>query len=105
MRCGNVSHFPRLPRYFEPLSKLPANGYVRQAGCPAMASGGSFRPLACKHARNIAAALPASAACEFVMDALTTRAPFWKRDETANGERWVDARRSDNAAAVRWPDS
>jgi hypothetical protein len=60
---------------------------------------------AIKHVRNIAAALPASAACEFIMDALTTRAPFWKRDETADGERWVDARRSDNAAAVRWPDS
>jgi hypothetical protein len=60
---------------------------------------------AIQYAWNIAAAMPASAACEFIMDALTTRAPFWKRDETPDGERWVDARRSDNAAAVRWPDS
>ena len=44
----------------------------------------------------------AFAACEFIMDALKTRAPFWKKEETAEGERWVDARVSDDAAAVRW---
>ncbi|OYY79854.1 MAG: molybdenum cofactor biosynthesis protein MoaE [Hydrogenophilales bacterium 17-61-9] len=44
----------------------------------------------------------AFAACEFIMDALKTRAPFWKKEETAEGERWVDARISDNAAAARW---
>lgn len=44
----------------------------------------------------------AFAACEFVMDALKTRAPFWKKEETPEGERWVDARASDDAAAARW---
>ena len=44
----------------------------------------------------------AFAACEFVMDALKTRAPFWKKEETQEGERWVDARASDDAAAARW---
>ncbi len=44
----------------------------------------------------------AFAACEFIMDALKTRAPFWKKEETAEGERWVDARSSDDAAAARW---
>lgn len=44
----------------------------------------------------------AFAACEFIMDALKTRAPFWKKEETPEGERWVDARVSDDAAAVRW---
>jgi molybdopterin synthase catalytic subunit len=44
----------------------------------------------------------AFAACEFVMDYLKTRAPFWKREETAAGARWVDARESDAAAAQRW---
>ena len=44
----------------------------------------------------------AFAACEFIMDYLKTRAPFWKRESTAQGERWVEARASDDAAAQRW---
>ncbi|MCE0488742.1 molybdopterin synthase catalytic subunit MoaE [Pantoea sp. Mb-10] len=44
----------------------------------------------------------AFAACEFIMDYLKTRAPFWKREATAEGERWVDARDSDRQAAQRW---
>ena len=41
-------------------------------------------------------------ACEFVMDFLKTRAPFWKREETPDGPRWVEARSSDEVAAERW---
>ena len=41
-------------------------------------------------------------ACEFVIDYLKTRAPFWKKERTADGERWVDARESDSTAEVRW---
>lgn len=41
-------------------------------------------------------------ACRFIMDFLKTRAPFWKKEATDNGERWVDARSSDEAAAGRW---
>ena len=44
----------------------------------------------------------AFAACEFIMDYLKTRAPFWKRERTTQGERWVDARDSDSVAAARW---
>lgn len=44
----------------------------------------------------------AFAACEFLMDYLKTRAPFWKKERTPEGERWVDARASDDAAAERW---
>ena len=44
----------------------------------------------------------AFAACEFIMDALKTRAPFWKKEETPHGERWVEARASDELAAERW---
>ncbi|THF67456.1 molybdopterin synthase catalytic subunit MoaE [Pseudothauera nasutitermitis] len=44
----------------------------------------------------------AFAACEFIMDYLKTRAPFWKREETPEGARWVDARESDDEAAARW---
>ncbi|PLK48453.1 molybdopterin synthase catalytic subunit MoaE [Uliginosibacterium sp. TH139] len=41
-------------------------------------------------------------ACAFVMDYLKTRAPFWKKEETPAGSRWVDARESDEAALTRW---
>lgn len=41
-------------------------------------------------------------ACEFIMDYLKTRAPFWKKEETAEGSHWVDARDSDDCAAARW---
>ena len=44
----------------------------------------------------------AFAACEFVMDYLKTRAPFWKKEATAAGARWVEARESDDDAAARW---
>jgi molybdopterin synthase catalytic subunit len=44
----------------------------------------------------------AFAACEFLMDYLKTQAPFWKKEATPDGERWVDARESDNTAAERW---
>ncbi len=44
----------------------------------------------------------AFAACEFIMDYLKTRAPFWKREVTPEGARWVDARDTDDSAAARW---
>jgi len=44
----------------------------------------------------------AFAACEFVMDYLKTDAPFWKKERTPGGERWVEARESDDNARERW---
>lgn len=44
----------------------------------------------------------AFAACEFIMDYLKTGAPFWKKERTPEGERWVEARDSDEQAAARW---
>jgi len=44
----------------------------------------------------------AFAACEFIMDYLKTQAPFWKKEDTPNGARWVDARVSDDKALSRW---
>jgi molybdopterin synthase catalytic subunit len=41
-------------------------------------------------------------ACEFIMDYLKTRAPFWKREDTPAGSRWVEARASDDDSAQRW---
>ena len=46
----------------------------------------------------------AFAACEFIMDFLKTEAPFWKKETTPHGERWVDARNSDTQALERWRD-
>lgn len=44
----------------------------------------------------------AFAACEFIMDYLKSEAPFWKKEATPEGARWVDARVSDDAALRRW---
>jgi molybdopterin synthase catalytic subunit len=44
----------------------------------------------------------AFAACEFIIDYLKTQAPFWKKELTPEGERWVEARASDDEAAARW---
>ena len=41
-------------------------------------------------------------ACEFLMDYLKTQAPFWKKEQTPEGTRWVDARVSDDAALAKW---
>lgn len=47
----------------------------------------------------------AFAACEFIMDYLKTEAPFWKKEQTDSGERWVEARASDDDAKQRWSKS
>ncbi len=44
----------------------------------------------------------AFAACEFIMDYLKTQAPFWKKEQTAEGTRWVEAKSADDKAAERW---
>ena len=44
----------------------------------------------------------AFAACEFIVDYLKTRAPFWKKEQTPSGARWVEARATDDEAAARW---
>ncbi|MBI3376366.1 MAG: molybdopterin synthase catalytic subunit MoaE [Betaproteobacteria bacterium] len=44
----------------------------------------------------------AFAACEFIMDYLKTQAPFWKKEQTPQGARWVEARGTDDRAAERW---
>ncbi|MBI3728564.1 MAG: molybdopterin synthase catalytic subunit MoaE [Burkholderiales bacterium] len=44
----------------------------------------------------------AFAACEFIMDYLKTQAPFWKKEQTPEGSRWVDARETDDLALQKW---
>ena len=55
--------------------------------------------LAAAVARHRGAAF---AACEFIMDFLKSRAPFWKKESTSQGARWVDVRVSDEVALARW---
>jgi molybdopterin synthase catalytic subunit len=55
-----------------------------------------FVGVACAHRGD------AFAACAFIMDYLKTQAPFWKKEGTPGGERWVEARASDDEAAARW---
>lgn len=47
----------------------------------------------------------AFASCEFIMDYLKTRAPFWKKEQTPQRARWVESRASDDEAAGRWTGS
>jgi len=47
----------------------------------------------------------AFAACEFIMDYLKTQAPFWKKEQSPSGERWVEARATDDEAAQRWQEA
>ena len=47
----------------------------------------------------------AFAACEFIMDYLKTEAPFWKKEQTSAGARWVEARASDDTARQRWTEN
>ncbi|MFV1922125.1 MAG: molybdopterin synthase catalytic subunit MoaE [Methylotenera sp.] len=47
----------------------------------------------------------AFSACEFIMDYLKTKAPFWKKENTSHGERWVEAKSSDDEAQARWKQS
>ncbi len=63
-----------------------------------LAPGENIVLVACASAHR-QAALDATA---FLIDWLKTKAPFWKLEETADGESWVDARESDDAAAARW---
>ena len=75
------------------------------AGCTIIHRVGRMAPgdpivLVLTASAHRAAALEA---CAFLMDWLKTRAPFWKREELADGsERWVDARHEDEAATARW---
>lgn len=76
--------------------RLQAVGVVHRVGALAPGEQIVFVGSASAHRGD------AFAACEFIMDFLKTRAPFWKKERTGSGERWVDERQSDGEAAQRW---
>ena len=81
-----------------------AQGRWKVMGCTVIHRYGELRPgdqivmvaVASAHRAD------AFAACEFVMDYLKTRAPFWKKEQRAGGAQWVEARAGDDQAAERW---
>ena len=99
-----LEHYPGMTE--KALAKIVAEAESRWAllDCTVIHRVGTLKPtdqivlviVACSHRGH------AFEACEFIMDYLKMDAPFWKKERTADGERWVDSRESDAAAAKRW---
>lgn len=99
-----LEHYPGMTE--KALAEIAAEAASRWEvlGCTIIHRVGALKPL-----DQIVMVIVASghrgdafAACEFIMDYLKTRAPFWKKENTPEGERWVEARDSDDLAAERW---
>ena len=99
-----LEHYPAMTH--KALTAIVAEAETRWAllGCTVIHRVGALFPtdqivlvaVAASHRAD------AFAACEFIMDYLKTQAPFWKKEQTPEGERWVESRNSDEAAAGRW---
>ena len=99
-----LEHYPGMTE--QSIAKIveEAKGRWEVLGCTVIHRVGELRPtdqivLVCVASGHRGDAF---AACEFIMDYLKTRAPFWKKEATPQGARWVQARASDDAAAERW---
>ena len=99
-----LEHYPGMTE--KALAKIVAEAESRWVllGCTVIHRVGTLKPT-----DQIVLVIVASShrghafeACEFIMDYLKTDAPFWKKEVTSEGERWVDSRESDAAAASRW---
>ena len=99
-----LEHYPGMTEKALREIVAEASGRWEVLGCTVIHRHGELRP-----ADQIVLVAVASghrgdafAACEFLIDYLKTRAPFWKKERTPQGARWVDARAADDAAAERW---
>jgi len=100
-----LEHYPAMTE--RAIARIAAEAEARWplTGCTVIHRVGRILPgepivLVLAASRHRVAALEA---CAFLIDWLKTRAPFWKREEFADGrERWVEARAEDDAAAARW---
>jgi len=101
-----LEHYPGMTE--KAIAKIieDAQGRWRMMDCTVIHRYGELKP--CDQIVLVAVASAhrgdAFAACEFIMDYLKTRAPFWKKEHGPQGERWVEARSSDDDAAGRWQD-
>lgn len=100
----SLEHYPGMTE--RALADIVARAHARWdlAGVTVVHRVGELRPMDQIVLVAVASAHrgDAFAACEFVMDYLKTRAPFWKKESTADGHRWVEARDSDDESARRW---
>lgn len=108
---GVVRDIPMTLEHYPGMTEKALRGIVEQAqarwrvlGCTVIHRHGELQPTDQIVLVVVASAhrADAFAACEFIMDFLKTQAPFWKKEQTADGTRWVEARASDDEAAERW---
>lgn len=99
-----LEHYPGMTE--AALDEISAQAMLRWPGSEVLVVHRIGALKACEQIVLAAVAAPhrgdAFAACEFVMDYLKTRAPFWKKEWGAAGARWVEAREHDEAALARW---
>lgn len=102
--CMTLEHYPGMTEAALSMIVEQAKGRWEVLDCTIIHRIGSLKP-----ADQIVLVMVASAhrgqafeACEFIMDYLKTRAPLWKKEQTAAGEHWVEAREGDESAASRW---
>jgi molybdopterin synthase catalytic subunit len=104
IRSMTLEHYPAMTRKaLTAITEVAQQRWPLQGGC-VIHRYGRMQPgdpivLVLTASRHRAAAFDA---CAFIMDYLKTEAPFWKKEVTATGERWVDARDSDDVARNRW---
>jgi len=108
---GVVRDIPMTLEHYPGMTEKALRGIVEQArarwqvlGCTVIHRHGDLKPTDQIVLVAVASAHRADAfeACEFIMDFLKTQAPFWKKEQAAEGSRWVEARASDDEAAERW---
>ncbi len=108
---GVVRDIPMTLEHYPGMTEKALRGIVEQAqarwqvlGCTVIHRHGELQPTDQIVLVVVASAHRADAfeACEFIMDFLKTQAPFWKKEQAADGTRWVEARASDDEAAERW---
>jgi molybdopterin synthase catalytic subunit len=104
VRAMELEHYPGMTE--QELQKIVAQALSRWQlmECLVIHRVGALKPLDQIVLVAVATAHrgEAFAACEFIMDYLKTQAPFWKKEQTSEGERWVDAREADDAAVSKW---
>ena len=104
IKTMTLDHYPGMTE--KELSKIEAEAQARWplTACVIIHRYGTLAPgdrivMVATASRHRQAAFHS---CEFLMDYLKTRAPFWKKEDTGDGEKWVEARASDDVAADRW---
>ncbi|WP_029014713.1 molybdenum cofactor biosynthesis protein MoaE [Niveispirillum irakense] len=106
VKALTLQHYPGMTE--KQLAAIEAEARTRWplADCLIIHRHGKMEPgeqivlVACASAHREAA----FEACQFLMDWLKTKAPFWKLEDTENGDRWVESRTADAQAAARWTD-